>query len=86
MIKIKCEEITVSQVKSKVLALMDWFNRTYYAQPRYVMLSEIQFQLLAYDMSLYLYQDFKREGIPHLFGMEVCVSERVKTLDDIEVF
>lgn len=75
-------EVTAPEIKSNVLILMDWFRRTYNAQPRYVMLSETQLNLLKLDMSVYHYQEFKE----HLFGMEICVSERVKTLNDIELF
>ena len=75
-------EITAPEIKSNVLILMNWFRRTYNAQPRYVMLSETQYNLLKCDMSVYHYQEFKE----HFFGMEICVSERVKTLDDIQLF
>lgn len=79
-------EVNASMIKSRILEKVDSFKKTYYVQPRYIMLSEIHLVILKHDMSVYLYQDFKAEGVPHLFGMEICVSERVKTLDDIELF
>ncbi len=86
MINIQIKPISAGDIKSKVLEKMHVFRKTYNAQPRFIMLSEVYFQLLKYDMSVYLFQDFKFDGTPHLFGMEICVSERVKTLNDIELY
>ena len=77
------EVITAEKIKGKVLELMHLFRKTYNTQPHYIILSDICLVILKSDMCVYLYQDFKAEGAPHLFGMEICVSERVKTLDDI---
>lgn len=86
MKNIQIEPILAGDIKRKVLEKMYLFRETYNAQPRFIMLSKEYLQLLKYDMSVYLFHDFDVVGTPHLFGMEICVSERVKTLDDIELY
>ena len=73
-------------IKDTILTKINDFKHTY-GQPRYALISESQFMCLNTDLSIYLdHSDVKGSLIHYVYGLEVCVSNRIKSLEDIEIY
>ncbi len=87
LVNCRYEELFAIDVKSKIISKLNSFKQTYkMISPRYLIISEEQASLLQADMCIYLNKgDF---GVlePTAYGMKICISNRIKTLDDIEIY
>lgn len=77
---------SVFTIKQEILKQMDLFKESYQSYPRYAIISELQLQLLQCDADVYLWHNEQSNFTRQIFGLEICVSERIRTINDIEVF
>lgn len=76
----------VKAIKGAILTKINDFKHTY-GQPRYALISESHFMCLNTDLSIYLeHSDVKGSLVHYIFGLEVCVSNKVKDLNDIAIY
>lgn len=73
------------QIKKIILSKINEFKIKYRDYPRYVIISSNHFSNLFSEKNIY-YSTEDRYATRHMiFGLTICISDKVESLEDIEV-